>query len=163
MDSNNFYHCIKFIFYELLEIALVSKSNEKNRLVLAKLFGNTNLKCNGDDESATVLKYGLEIDELYHVKSKMMKLTSQDTWHSGYHSFKLSWSPENIIFKIDEESHHLDTMNLPLDFIFDSEVNIYLQVLIIVIFYYNYTYLFEILFIYISVFYIYWGVSRRHE
>eukprot|EP00102_Acyrthosiphon_pisum_P012999 XP_008182377.1 PREDICTED: uncharacterized protein LOC100165182 [Acyrthosiphon pisum] len=103
------------------EIALVSKSNEKNRLVLAKSFGNNDLKCNGDDESATVLKYGLEIDELYHSKSKMMKLTSQDTWHNGYHSFKLSWSPENIVFKIDEETNHLDTMNLPLDFIFDSE------------------------------------------
>ncbi|XP_022166764.1 uncharacterized protein LOC111031217 [Myzus persicae] len=103
------------------EIALVSKSNEKNRLVLAKSSGNTDLKCNGDDESTTVLKYGLEIDELYHVKSKMMKLTSQNTWHNGYHSFKLSWSPENIVFKIDEEINHLDITNLPLDFIFDSE------------------------------------------
>lgn len=126
---NNFYNCIKCIFYKWLEIALISKSNEKNKLVLAKSFGNIDLKCNGDDESATVLKYGLEIDELYHVKSKMMKLTSQNTWHSGYHSFKLFWSPENIVFKIDEESYHLDINNLPLDFIFDSEVNTYLQVL----------------------------------
>jgi len=163
MESNNFYNCIQFISHKLLEIALISKSNEKNRLVLAKLFGNTDLKCNGDDESATVLKYGLEIDELYHVKSKMMKLTSQNTWHSGYHSFKLFWSPENIVFKIDEESYHLDTNNLPLDFIFDSEVNTYLQVLIIFIFHYNYTYPFEILFVYIIVFYVYWGVSWWHE
>jgi len=163
MNSNNFYNYTKFIFYELLEIALVSKSNEKNRLILAKSFGNTNLKCNGVDESATVLKYGLEIDELYHVNSKMMKLTSQNTWHRGYHSFKLSWSPENIVFKIDDESNRLDTTNLPLDFVFDSEVNTYQQVLIIVIFYYNHTYLFEILLIYIIVFYVYWGVSWWHE
>lgn len=94
-------------------------------MVLAKSFGNTDLKCNGYDESgAKILKYGLEIDELYHVKSKIMKLTSQNTWHSDYHSFKLSWSPENIVFKIDEESNHFDTSNLPLDFIFDSEVGV---------------------------------------
>ena len=73
------------MFYKLLEIALVSVSNEINILVLAKSVGNTDLKCNGSDESATVLRYGLEIDELYYIESKMMKLKSlhqQETQHN---------------------------------------------------------------------------------
>ncbi|CAH1711664.1 unnamed protein product [Aphis gossypii] len=106
------------------EIALVSRSNEINRLVLAKSVGNTNLKCNGSDESATVLKYGFEIDELYHVQSKMMKLRSANTWHNDYHTFKLSWSSEkDMVFEIDGESNRVDTTDLPIDnILFETEV-----------------------------------------
>ncbi|KAL4131837.1 hypothetical protein QTP88_009086 [Uroleucon formosanum] len=103
------------------EIALVSKTNEQNKFVLGTSFGNIDLKCNGEDESISVLKYGLKIDEQYHLKPVMMKSTSTSRWSEDYHSFVLSWSPENIVFKIDGESHQLDTSNLPLDLIFDSE------------------------------------------
>lgn len=107
----------------LLEIALISKSNEKNKLVLATSFGNTNLKCNGEDESASVLKYGLKIDETYHVNSKMTRLSSQGNhWSDDYHTFELSRSPDNIVFRIDGESNQLDTSDLPMNLIFDSEV-----------------------------------------
>jgi hypothetical protein len=107
----------------LLEIALISKSNEKNKLILATSFGNTNLKCNGEDESAAVLKYGLKIDETYHVDSKMIKLSSQrNRWSDDYHTFEFSRSPDNIVFRIDGESNQLDTSDLPMNLIFDSEV-----------------------------------------
>lgn len=106
-----------------LEIALISKSNEKNKLVLATSFGNTNLKCNGEDESASVLKYGLKVDEKYHVNPRMMRLSSQENrWSDNYHTYEISRSPENIVFKIDGESYQLDTSDLPTDLIFDSEV-----------------------------------------
>lgn len=107
--------------FVLLEIALISKANEQNKLILASLFGNTNLKCNGIDESATVLKYGLKIDDQYNMKSKMMRSTLTKSWSEDYHSFVLSWSPGNIVFKIDGESNYLDMANLPLD-LFDSDV-----------------------------------------
>ncbi|XP_025423118.1 uncharacterized protein LOC112692604 isoform X2 [Sipha flava] len=104
------------------EIALISKSNEKNKLILATSFGNTNLKCNGEDESAAVLKYGLKIDETYHVDSKMIKLSSQrNRWSDDYHTFEFSRSPDNIVFRIDGESNQLDTSDLPMNLIFDSE------------------------------------------
>lgn len=101
---------------------MISNSNERNKLIVASSFGNNNLKCNEKDESSSVLKYGLKIDEQYHVKSNMMKLTKANHWTEDYHSFVLSWTPENIIFKIDGESNYLDTSNLPLDAIFDSTV-----------------------------------------
>jgi len=111
-----------FLNFILLEIALVSKTNEQNKLILGTLFGNNDLKCNGEDEGNSVLKYGLKIDEQYHLKSIMMKSTLASRWSEDYHNFVLSWSPENIVFKIDGESHQLDMSNLPLDLIFDSEV-----------------------------------------
>lgn len=91
---------------------------------MAKSVGNINLKCNGSDESAAVLKYGFEIDELYHVQSKMMKLRSATTWHNDYHTFKLSWSSEkNMVFEIDGESNRVDTTDLPIDnILFETEV-----------------------------------------
>ncbi|VVC39997.1 Hypothetical protein CINCED_3A002549 [Cinara cedri] len=103
------------------EIALVSKSNEQNKLVLAMSFGNNDLKCNGTDESSSVLKYGLKIDENYNLKSKMMKLISNSRWSDDYHTFILSWTPQNIEFKIDGKSNNLDTSNLSLEDIFSSE------------------------------------------
>lgn len=109
------------MFY-FTEISLISISNEKNKLVLATLFGNSDLKCNGVDESAFVLKYGLKVDEQYHVTSNLMKSIKTNRWSDDYHSFILTWTPENTIFKIDGESNYLDTTNLPLDAIFDSNV-----------------------------------------
>lgn len=91
-------------------------------MILASSFGNTNLKCNGIDESATVLKYGLNIGEQHNTKTRMMRSILANRWSEDYHSFVLSWSPENIIFKIDGESNYLDTANFPLD-LFDSDVN----------------------------------------
>lgn len=91
-------------------------------MILVSSSGNNNLKCNEIDESATVLKYGLKIDEQYRIKTNMMKSTLANRWSEDYHSFVLSWSPDHIIFKIDGESKNLDTSNLPLDFIFDSDV-----------------------------------------
>lgn len=101
---------------------MISNSNERNKLIVASSFGNNNLKCNGEDESSLVLKYGLKIDEQYHVTSNMKKLTKANHWNDDYHSYVLSWTPENTIFKIDGESNYLDTSNLPLDAIFDSNV-----------------------------------------
>lgn len=101
---------------------MVSKSNEQNRLVLATLFGNNDLKCNGNNEGSTVLKYGMKIDKQYHVNSNLMKSTSANRWCDDYHSFVLSWTPGSIVFKIDEENNYLDTTNLPIDMLFDSEV-----------------------------------------
>lgn len=106
----------------VLEISLISISNDKNKLVLATLFGNSDLKCNGVDESAFALKYGLKIDEQYHVTSNIMKSTKTKRWSDDYHSFTLNWTSESTIFKIDGESYHLNTSNLPLDAIFDSNV-----------------------------------------
>lgn len=108
------------------EIALISTTNEQNKLVLGTSFGNHDLKCNGIDESISVLKYGLKIDEQYHSKPIMMKSTSARRWSDDYHTFELSWSNYNIVFKIDGESHQLDTSNLPLDLIFDS--NYYISI-----------------------------------
>lgn len=108
--------------FVLLEIALVSKSNEQNKLVLAMSFGNSDLKCNGSDESSSVLNYGLKIDEHYNLKSKMMKSILKSRWSDDYHTFSLSWTPQNIVFKIDGESNNLDTSNLSLEDIFSSEV-----------------------------------------
>lgn len=108
--------------YFILEISLISNSNERNKLIVASSFGNNNLKCNEENESSSVLKYGLKIDEQYHVASNMMKLTKENHWTEDYHSYVLSWTPENTIFKIDGESSYLDTSNLPLDAIFDSTV-----------------------------------------
>jgi len=110
------------------EISLISTSNENNKLILATSFGNTNLKCNGLDESVSILKYGLKIDEQYHVTTDMMRSTLENRWSDDYHSFVLSWTPQNIIFKIDGESNYLETSNLPLDAIFESDVNILLFV-----------------------------------
>ncbi|XP_060850898.1 uncharacterized protein LOC132929522 [Rhopalosiphum padi] len=103
------------------EIALVSTTNEQNKLVLGTSSGNIDLKCNGVDESISVLKYGLKVDELYHSKSIMMKSISASRWSDDYHTLELSWSNNNILFKIDGESHPLDTSNLQLNLIFDSE------------------------------------------
>lgn len=111
--------CFNLIF---IEIALISTNNEQNKLVLGTSFGNKDLKCNSIDESISVLKYGLKIDEQYHSKPIMMKSTSARPWSDDYHTFELSWSNYNIVFKIDGESHQLDTSNLPLDLIFDSDV-----------------------------------------
>lgn len=132
---------------------MVSKTNEQNKFVLGTSFGNIDLKCNGEDESISVLKYGLKIDEQYHLKPVMMKSTSTSRWSEDYHSFVLSWSPENIVFKIDGESHQLDTSNLPLDLIFDSEVYFQLLCIIIIL-----TLNFEFL-----VFYIYWCISWWYD
>lgn len=107
----------------VLEIALISKSNEKNKLILATSFGNSNLKCNGVDESTAVLRYGLKVDDTYHVTPNMIRSVSQDNrWSDNYHTFKLSRSTEGIVFEIDGESSQLDTSDLPTNLIFDSEV-----------------------------------------
>lgn len=107
----------------MLEIALVSKANERNKLVLATSFGNGDLKCDGIDEGATVLRYGLKIDEQYHIDTYMMESNSEKPWSDGYHSFVLSWTPENVVFKVNGKSNELDAWNLPLNVILDSEVN----------------------------------------
>lgn len=114
----------------LLEIALVSKSNDQNKLVLATVLGNTNLKCNNIDEGSNIVKYGLKIDKQYHIPSNMMKSISDKRWSDDYHSFILSWTHENIVVKIDGESNFVDTSNLPLDIIFDAEVKYKIQIMI---------------------------------
>lgn len=111
-----------YTFCVTLEIAMVSKSNEQNKLILATSFGNKNLLCNGVDESTRVLRYGLKIDDQYNVKSKMMKKILNDPWSNDYHSFVLTWTPKTIVFNIDGDSNYLDTTNLPMDVIFESEV-----------------------------------------
>jgi len=106
---------------------LISESNEQNKLIIASSFGNNNLQCNGEDESATVLRYGLKIDEkLYNVKSKIMKSTLTNRWSSDYHSFGLIWNPETIEFKIDGESNFLNSSNIPPNFKFDSKVTTFI-------------------------------------
>lgn len=52
----------------------------------------------------------------------MKESSSDNPWSNDYHSFALSWTPENIIFKIDGKSHNLDAWNLPLNVILDAEV-----------------------------------------
>lgn len=101
---------------------MISKSNEQNKLVLASSFGNIDLKCNEADESAIVLRYGLKIDEQYNLVTNMRESNSENIWSNDYHSFVLSWTPENIIFKIDGQSNNLDAWNLPLNVILDAEV-----------------------------------------
>lgn len=101
---------------------MVSKFNEQNKLIFT-LFGNANLRCNGVDESASVLKYGLKIGE----QSYIMKSTSANYWTVGYHSFIISWTPENVIFKLNGKSNYLDTSSVLLDDIFVSEVKKYIQ------------------------------------
>lgn len=104
----------------IIEIALVSKSNEQNKLLFT-LFGNANLRCNGVDESASVLKYGLKIGE----QSNIMKSTLANYWTDGYHSFVISWTSDNVAFKVDGKSIYLDTSSVLLDDIFVSEVKKY--------------------------------------
>jgi len=96
---------------------MVSKTNERNKLILA----NTGLQCN-KNENVFVVKYGLKVDEQYNLESQIMesKLSNRST--DGYHSFVLSWTPDSIIFKIDGENNNLDASNLPLNIILDSEV-----------------------------------------
>lgn len=89
---------------------MISKSNEQNKLVLA-----TSLE-------GTFLKYGLKIDERYNLKSNMMNSSISNEHSNGYHSFVLSRTSENIVFKIDGKSQILDTRDLPLDIVLDAEV-----------------------------------------
>lgn len=135
---------------------MISKTIEQNKLVLGTLFGNNDLKCKGDDESISVLKFGLKIDDQYQSKSILMKSTLASHWSDEYHSFVLSWSPENIVFKIDGESHQLDTTNLPLDLIFDSEVY-YLVIMS------DYIIIILILNFHCIVLYIHWCVSWWYD
>lgn len=89
---------------------MISKSNEQNKLVLA-----TSLE-------ATVLKYGLKIDERYNLKSNMMESILSKERSNDYHSFVLSRTTENIVIKIDGKGQTLDTRDLPLDVVLDAEV-----------------------------------------
>lgn len=125
-------------------MALVSKTNEKNKLILATSNGNANLKCNGIDESAAVVKYGLKIDEKYDINSIIMKSTSENRWSDDYHSFVITRTHENVEFEIDGQSQYMNTSNLLLDLIFDSEVKLKLinyiisHVFITFLIYYNF-------------------------
>lgn len=115
-----------------LEIALVSKYNKHNKFVLATSFENTDkFQCNLQDrneyyrnnESAIVLKYGLKIDEQYHLESIMMQSNFSNRWSDDYHTFVLSWTEEDVEFNIDGKSTYMDSVwNLPLNIILDSEV-----------------------------------------
>lgn len=93
-------------------MALVSKFNDQNKLVLATLFGNKDLKCNEADESANVLRYGLKIAKNDHVHSIIQKVISNRSWTDDYHTFELSWTPGNVVFKIDGESYNLNSPEL---------------------------------------------------
>lgn len=108
----------------LLEIALISNSNEKIKLILATSFGNTNLKCNGEDESAAVIKYGWTIDEHYNVNPNVTRSSPLETHFSDdYHVLELSRYPEIMVFKVDGEINQWNTTDLPMN-LFDSEVRI---------------------------------------
>lgn len=101
----------------LLEIALISLSNEKNKLILATSFGNTNLKCNGEDESAAVIKYGWKVDENYNnsANNNITRIqTLENRWSDDYHTFELFRSTEGIVFKIDGETTQWNSSDLPL-------------------------------------------------
>lgn len=113
-------------------MALVSKTNEKNKLILATSNGNANLKCNGIDESAAVVKYGLKIDEKYDINSIIMKSTSENRWSDDYHSFVITRTHENVEFEIDGQSQYMNTSNLLLDLIFDSEVKLKLIISLVI-------------------------------
>jgi len=116
----------------LLEIALVSKSNEQIKFILARSFENTDkFQCNPNgqkqhyrnNEQETVLKYGLKIDEQYHLESIIKQTFFSNQWSDDYHSFVFSWTHDDIEFKIDGISTNLDNVwNLPLNIILDSEV-----------------------------------------
>lgn len=131
---------------------MVSKGNEKNKIVLLSK-GNTNLKCNGVDESTHILRHGLLVDEQYQINQNLKIVSSQKSWSDDFHSFKLSWSPGNLVLKIDEQSHVFNSPQT-LQGLFNSEVKylVTLYELVILILIYNYLELF-----------IYWCVSRWYE
>jgi len=116
----------------VLEIALISKFNEQIKFVLAKSFENTDqFQCNPNDqnqsyrnnERAIVLKYGLKIDEQYHLESIMKESLFSNQWAEEYHSFVFYWTRDSIEFQIDGISTYLNAVwNLPLNIILDSEV-----------------------------------------
>jgi len=89
--------------------------------VLATLFGNKDLKCNETDESANVLRYGIKIDQNYQANSIAQKAISNRSWTDDYHTFELSWTPGNVIFKIDGKSYNLNSPEL-LQILFNSKV-----------------------------------------
>lgn len=68
-----------------------------------------------------------------------MKSALASRWSNDYHSFGLSWTPENIEFKIDGESNSLNASNMPPNFKFDSKVNaicnLYINIVVILISY----------------------------
>lgn len=107
---------------------MVSTKNERDKIVLLSK-GNENLKCNGADESAHILKHGLLVDEKYQINSNLTSLNakfSSKSWADDYHSFKFSWSSGSLIISVDEYNHIFSSPQL-LHVLFNSKVNIYLQ------------------------------------
>jgi len=122
-----------YVYFFFLEIAVVCKANENIKFIIATSYESIdNLKRdavaadNSNDKNATVLKYGLKIDEHYHLKSIMKQSNFSNQWYDDYHSFVLSWTADKVIFEIDGQSSNLDTVNdLPLNIILDSEVKMF--------------------------------------
>jgi len=85
------------------------------------LFGNRDLKCNGIDESANTIRYGIKINENNRVNSIIQKVILNRSWTDDYHRFELFWTPGNVIFKIDGKSYNLNSPEL-LQVLFNSKV-----------------------------------------
>ncbi|XP_050420558.1 uncharacterized protein LOC126833331 [Adelges cooleyi] len=104
------------------EIALVSKSNEQLKIVLASTTGNANLRCGSNDESSFVLKYGIQFDDTNRsVKSKLSKAISPKSWSVGFHTFVLTWTQTSMEYEIDGEKWPIDISEVPLEVINESE------------------------------------------
>lgn len=137
-------------------MALVNNDNENNKLVLL-INGNTNLKCNGENEGTNVIRHGLQLDAQYHLNSIMKKAISNRSWTDEYHSFELSWSPGNVSLGIDGFSTNFRLPNL-LQVLFHSKV-----IIIIYSLKNNYFYCINILiYTYLELFF-YWCVGRWDE
>jgi len=109
-----------------LEIAVVCKFNEDIKFIIATSYENTDntqRSAVAAEMNSTVLKYGLKIDEQYHLNSIIKRSNFLNQWYDDYHSFVLHWTADKVVFEIDGKSSNLDTVNdLPLNIILDSEV-----------------------------------------
>ncbi|XP_050537386.1 uncharacterized protein LOC126903300 isoform X2 [Daktulosphaira vitifoliae] len=104
------------------EIALVSKSNEQLKIVIASIAGNTNLRCNNIDESSNVLNFGIKAgNENAQINTKLLRLSSGTSWSNSYHTYTINWTPDIMEFEIDGNKQVLDLSYLPLDILHESE------------------------------------------
>lgn len=109
---------------------MVCKPNEKIKFIIATSYESTvNLKRNAvktdnrNNRNTTVVKYGLKIDEQYHLNSIIKQSNFSDQWYDDYHSFVLSWTADKVVFEIDGQSNNLEAIkDLPLNILLDSEV-----------------------------------------
>lgn len=125
MHNNNY--CVEkcnviLILYTLIEMALVSKHNDKSKLVLLAK-GNADLKCKGRDENVNALNAAYTLIDDRHFANSSTYIYSSKKWTDDYHSFEFSRTPNSVVVKVDGKIYDMDRPNfVGFDSIFSSQV-----------------------------------------